>query len=113
MLTSAIVPSPRLSALWAHRGRLSAGTVPSNWELGPGRNEKGPGDPGPSVPCFLVASGGEASERAADVALAETLERPVAELADPLTGDTEHRADFLERVLAASLETEVEAQHFG
>src|SRR3712207_668248 len=40
-------------------------------------------------------SGGEAAERAPDVALAQPLERAVAELAHALARDAEHRADLL------------------
>ena len=46
-----------------------------------------------------------------DVALAQALERTVAQLADPLARDAEHRADLLERVLAPALEAEVQPQH--
>src|SRR5688500_13518142 len=60
---------------------------------------------------LAVRSCGEAAERAADVALTQPLERAIAKLANTLTRDTEHRADLLERVLASTLETEVEAQH--
>ena len=44
-----------------------------------------------SVPC----SGGEAGQRASHVALAQPLERAVAQLADALAGHAEHRADLL------------------
>src|SRR4051812_18836784 len=55
---------------------------------------------------------GEAAEGAAHVPFAQTLERPVAKLAHTLARDTEHGTDFLERMLAAAFEAEVEAQHF-
>src|ERR1700694_3918028 len=54
---------------------------------------------------------GEAAERAADVTFTEPLERTVAELANALAGDAEHRTDFFERVLAPALESEVQAKH--
>src|SRR5688500_4728631 len=53
----------------------------------------------------------EAAERAADVALAQALERAVAELANAFARHAEHRTDFFQRVLAATLEPEVKAQH--
>src|SRR5262245_15456689 len=53
---------------------------------------------------------GETAECAADVSFAETLERPIAELANPLACDAEHGADLLERMLATTLETEVQTQ---
>src|SRR5512138_2294552 len=54
--------------------------------------------------------GCEAAECAADVAFAEALEGTVAELAHALARDAEHRTDFLERVLASALESEVQAE---
>src|SRR3954451_13219613 len=54
---------------------------------------------------------GEAAERPADIAFAQALERPIAELAHPLTGDAEHGTDLFERVLSAAFETEIEAKH--
>ena len=54
---------------------------------------------------------GEAAQRAADVAFAKPLERAVAQLANAFTGDAEHGADLLERVLAPTFEAEVQAQH--
>src|SRR5678816_917009 len=59
------------------------------------------------------ASGREAGQRAAHVALAQPLERAVAQLTDTLTRDAEHAADLLERVLAAAVEPEIEPQHLG
>src|SRR5215831_5384626 len=57
--------------------------------------------------------GGEAAQCAADVAFAQALERAVAKLSDSLARDAEHGADLLERVLAAALEPEVQAEDFG
>src|SRR3954467_4435105 len=54
---------------------------------------------------------GEASECTANVALAQSLQRTIAKLANTLTRDAEHRADLLERVLAPTLETEVQSGH--
>src|SRR5260221_7518309 len=53
----------------------------------------------------------EAAQRTPDISFAEPLERPIAELTNPLASDAEHAADFLERVLASAFEAEVEAQH--
>jgi hypothetical protein len=55
--------------------------------------------------------GGEAAEGASHVAFTQPLERAVAELTHPFARDAEHGADLLERVLAAALESEVQAQH--
>src|SRR5260370_15534246 len=52
----------------------------------------------------------EAGERLADVAVAQPLQRAIAQLPDTLTRDTEHTADFFERVLTAAIETEVQPQ---
>ena len=46
-------------------------------------------------------------------ALAEALERPVPELANPFPGDPEDGADFLQGVLAAAVEPEVELEDPG
>ncbi len=56
---------------------------------------------------------GEAAQRAPDFAFAQPLERAVAQLPHPLTRDAQHGADFLERVLAAPVQTEVQTQHLG
>src|SRR5829696_2839712 len=45
------------------------------------------------------------------VALAEPLERAIAQLAHALARHAQHRADLLEGVLATALESEVEPQH--
>src|SRR5690348_2862971 len=55
----------------------------------------------------------EAAKRPAHIPLTQPLQRPVAQLADPLARDAEHRADLLERVLASAFKAEVEAQHLG
>src|SRR5262245_39769484 len=60
-----------------------------------------------------VRLGREARQRAADVAFAQPLERAVAQLAHPLAGDAEHAADFLQGVLPAAVEAEVEPEHLG
>src|SRR5436190_11571815 len=49
----------------------------------------------------------------ADVAVAQTLQRAIPELANALTGHAEHAADLFERVLAPAVETEVQPQHLG
>src|SRR5688500_17626446 len=51
---------------------------------------------------------GEAAECASDVALAQPLERAVAQLTDTLARHAEHRADLLEGVLAPTLQPEVQ-----
>src|SRR3989337_955946 len=56
-------------------------------------------------------SRGEAAQRAADIPFAEALERAIAELTSPLARHAKHRADLLERVLAAAFEPEVEPEH--
>src|SRR5512143_588835 len=56
-------------------------------------------------------SGGEALQCVAQLALAQALERTVPQLAHTLACDAQHVADLLQRVLAAALETEVQAQH--
>src|ERR1051325_3304214 len=53
----------------------------------------------------------EASEGATHVAFAEALQRAIAQLANPLARDTEHRADFFQGVLSATFETEIETKH--
>src|SRR5688572_3246055 len=53
----------------------------------------------------------EATQRAADVAFTEPLERPVPKLTDALAGDAEQRANFLERVLAPALEPEIQPEN--
>src|SRR5688500_2785316 len=78
--------------------------------------ERGRASPPGPVRVVLAGAlglGREAAEGAPDVALAEPLERAVAQLAHALARDAEHRADLLERVLAPALEAEVEAQHLG
>ena len=60
-----------------------------------------------------LALSSEAAQRPTDVAFTQPLERAVAQLADALARDAEHRADLLERVLSAALEPEVETQDFG
>src|SRR5687767_6412044 len=49
-------------------------------------------------------------QRVSHVALTETLQRTVAKLANPLAGDAQHLADLVERVFAARLQSEVEAE---
>src|SRR5271169_5074301 len=55
----------------------------------------------------------EAAQCAPHVALAQPLERAIPQLAHALARHAEHRADLLERMLASTLEPEVEAQHLG
>src|SRR5688500_406476 len=43
--------------------------------------------------------------------LAQLAERPVAELADPLTRDPHHPADLLQGAAPAVVQTEIEPQH--
>src|SRR5512135_2629676 len=62
---------------------------------------------------FSAALAAERLQRAANVAFAQALEGAVAKLAYPFARDAEHGTDFLKRVLAAALETEVQAQHLG
>src|SRR5437764_1024752 len=59
-----------------------------------------------------VRLGGEASQRATHVAFAQPLEGTVAQLADALARDAQHRSDLFQRMLASTFETEVETQHF-
>jgi len=51
-----------------------------------------------------------ARPRPADLSLAQSLQRAVAELADPLTRHAEHRADLLEGVFLPVVESEVEPE---
>src|SRR6266576_3627875 len=64
---------------------------------------------------FLPAAclGCEARERLADVAVAQPLQRAIAQLAHPLTRHAQHAADLLERVLPSAVQTEVQPQYFG
>src|SRR3954453_3356443 len=57
--------------------------------------------------------GREGRQRAADVALAQALERAIAKLAHPLAGDAEHPADLFQGVFPAAVEPEVEPEHLG
>src|SRR5438034_3054127 len=118
MLTSAIGPSLRLSAVGARAlgrllRRLCQRRRKRTQDTGNKAARAGPGPPEfwncvpRAVSCCLR---GEAAEGATDVALAEALEGPVAKLAHPLAGDAEHRADLLECVLTAAFEPEVEPQ---
>src|SRR5882724_11568178 len=72
----------------------------------------------PPVQCLAGSSGarkgsgGEIAELVA-VLLAQLAERPVAELADPLAGDSHHPADLLEGTGLPVVQTEVEPQHLG
>src|SRR5687767_6425160 len=50
----------------------------------------------------------EGSQGLAHLALAQALERAVAELADALAGDAQDVADLLQRVLAPALQPEVQ-----
>src|SRR5690242_12132866 len=56
-------------------------------------------------------SGGEAAERATDVAFSQALESAVAELSYARASDAEHGADLFERVFASAIETEIQSQH--
>src|SRR5689334_9720653 len=54
----------------------------------------------------------ERAESPTNISFAQTLERPVAELANTLARDAKQRTDFLERVLASALETEIQSENF-
>src|ERR1700682_2571431 len=45
--------------------------------------------------------------------LPQTLERAVAELADPLASDAEHPTDLLQGMLPTPIQPKVESQHLG
>src|SRR5438105_9916038 len=58
-------------------------------------------------------SGREARERLAYITIPQPLERAVPQLAHPLARHAEHAADLLERVLAAAIQPEIQAEHLG
>src|SRR3984957_9911516 len=66
----------------------------------------------PGSPLFPSLRG-EASQRAAHIALSQPLERTITKLPDALACDAEHRADLLQRVLPAAFESEVQSEDFG
>src|SRR5436309_5395876 len=53
----------------------------------------------------------EATERTADVAFAQPLQRTITQLTHALACHAEHRADLLERVLSTTLETEIQSEY--
>src|SRR5829696_8469263 len=55
---------------------------------------------------------GKASQSSPYISLSQSLESTIAKLSNALAGDAEHRADFLESMLASGFETEVETQNF-
>src|ERR1019366_6348371 len=61
-------------------------------------------------PSSAVPLRSEAAERPPHIALAQPLECAITQLAHAFARDAEHRADLLERVLASTLEPEVETQ---
>ncbi len=60
-----------------------------------------------------IRSGYEILEPLAGFAFAQPLERPVAELTDPLASDSHHPADLLEGPAVAVLESKIEPEHLG
>src|SRR5215211_5322697 len=67
----------------------------------------------PAGPPSAGSRGGERGQGLAHLALAQALERAVAELPDALARDPQDVADLLQRVLAPALQAEVELQHLG
>src|SRR5687768_1886838 len=67
------------------------------------------------VPSFAVRKGlrRERSQRAADVSFTQSLQSPVPKLTDALTGNSEQRANLLERVLSPTLEPKVQTKDLG
>src|SRR3954469_20990068 len=66
------------------------------------------------VPSFVVRPqtlSSERSQRAADIALAEPLERAVAKLTYTLTRDAEQRSDLLEGMLPPTLQAKVQSEN--
>src|SRR5687768_9074133 len=67
------------------------------------------------VPSFAIRKGlrRERSQRPPNVPFTEALERPVPKLTDALTGNSEQRANLLERVLSPALEPKVQPEDLG
>src|SRR5256885_2084839 len=55
----------------------------------------------------------EARQRLAYLAAPQALQAPTPQLPHPLARYAEHAADLLERVLAAAVQAEIQAQHLG
>jgi len=72
----------------------------------------------PPAPLFCKSNGyrrlcRETGQCLAHVTLAQPFQRAVAQLANSLSRDAQHSADFLQRMLATAVETEVELQNPG
>src|SRR5215212_4310814 len=68
---------------------------------------------GVSISLLPLSSGHEIPQPVAGLAFAEAEERPIPELANPLTGDAHHPADLLERAAVPVVESEIEPEHLG
>src|SRR5882762_9422221 len=63
--------------------------------------------------CTTGLLGGETGEGFAYIAIAQPLQRTIAQLPHALASHAEHSPDFFQRVLTSAVQTEVQPQYFG